>query len=109
MTIFLPPTINVGGSELNIEFPETLNDCQLGQTSIAEGFIRIANKYYTDRGLLIQSDSSKENTFYHELTHAILGTMCNELNNDEEFVSTFSSFLCSAMQQVIRIEFTKNE
>lgn len=35
--------------------------------------------------------------FFHELTHAILGTMKHELNNDEQFVSTFSSFLTEAM------------
>lgn len=41
-----------------------------------------------------QCESGKLNTFYHELTHAILATMGEtELDANEKFVSTFSSFL----------------
>lgn len=43
------------------------------------------------------TEASKRQTFFHELTHSILGTMKHELNNDEQFVSTFSSFLTEAM------------
>ena len=45
-----------------------------------------------------QSEGSKINTFYHELTHSILKTMGEtELNDNEKFVCCFSSFLSEAM------------
>lgn len=43
----------------------------------------------------IRMDMNKqttEQTFYHELVHAILFTM-GKLNHDEEFVDTFGAFL----------------
>lgn len=106
MKVKLPPKINVGGNKLEIDFPNTLDSNQLGQCCIAEGFIAIARGYNSDRGYVTQSASSKENTFYHELTHAILGTMYKtDLNADEEFVCVFSSLLCQTMQQIVEIEF----
>lgn len=36
---------------------------------------------------------SQENTFYHELIHAILGFMNNDLREDEKFVQTFANLL----------------
>lgn len=33
----------------------------------------------------------------------------SDLNDDEEFVCTFSSFLCAAMQQIIEIEVKEHE
>jgi hypothetical protein len=58
--------------------------------------IQIAN--FITRGVE-QSYTSKLNTFYHELTHAILKTMGEyELNNNERFVCTFSSLLTEAIR-----------
>ena len=46
-----------------------------------------------------QSQSSKENTFYHELVHSILRTMGEtELNDNERFVCCFAGFLTEAMK-----------
>ena len=45
--------------------------------------------------IFIRTDMNKqttEQTFYHELVHAILFTM-GKLNHDEEFVDTFGAFL----------------
>ena len=51
-----------------------------------------------------QSEGSKKNTFYHELTHSILKTMGeDELNNNEKFVCCFSSFLTEAMSKAVFI------
>lgn len=58
------------------------------------GFIEIANQ----AGGYEVSESKKMQTFLHELTHAILFTMNkSELNDDESFVNTFSSFLNEAI------------
>ena len=55
-----------------------------------QGIIEIANQ----AGGYEVSESKKMQTFLHELTHAILFTMNkSELNDDESFVNTFSSFL----------------
>lgn len=109
MTVFLPEKISIGGTDLKIEYPEKINNNLLGQVCVAEGVLRIAQKYNCTVGDIEQSDSSKANTFYHELTHAILTTMGeHELNENEKFVCAFSSFLASAMQQVIEIEFKQD-
>ena len=45
--------------------------------------------------IFIRTDMNKqttEQTFYHELVHAIMFTM-GKLNHDEEFVDTFGAFL----------------
>lgn len=48
------------------------------------------------------------NTLYHEITHAILGTMGEvDLNNNERFVNCFSSFLAEAMDSVIAAQTQK--
>ena len=58
------------------------------------GFIEIANQ----SGGYQVSESRKKQIFLHELTHAILGQMGKEeLNDDESFVNTFSSFLSEAI------------
>lgn len=89
-----PKQIKVGGQEIAINDVDRIGDGILGECDITCGKIEIAR-------LVGRSDeptqSSKRNTFFHELTHAILGTMKHELNNDEQFVSTFSSFLTEAM------------
>lgn len=59
-----------------------------------QGIIEIANQ----SGGYEVSESKKKQTFLHELTHAILFAMGKEeLNEDESFVNTFSSFLAEAI------------
>ncbi len=59
-----------------------------------QGIIEIANQ----AGGYEVSESKKKQTFFHELTHSILSAMGKgELNDDESFVNTFSSFLAEAI------------
>ena len=59
-----------------------------------QGIIEIANQ----AGGYEVSESKKRQVFLHELTHAILFAMDKEeLNDDESFVNTFSSFLSEAI------------
>ena len=59
-----------------------------------QGIIEIA----TQAGGYEVSESKKRQVFLHELTHAILFAMGKEeLNDDESFVNTFSSFLSEAI------------
>ena len=59
-----------------------------------QGIIEITNQ----AGGYEISESKKKQIFLHELTHAILFAMGkDELNDDESFVNTFSSFLLEAI------------
>lgn len=69
---------------------DKFEDAKLGRCSIANGYIKIAETFDG----LEQSESSKENTYWHEVVHAILDTMgYGELSNDEKFVCCFAGFL----------------
>lgn len=92
----IPETISVGGVLHEIVQVERCADNNLGNCCVAEGRIEIAHKWDKDR---IQCQDSKRQTFYHELTHAILDTMGeSELSKNEKFVNTFSSFLNEALR-----------
>ena len=90
-----PSKITLGGQEVEIRNVERCDGNAVGECHLLEGYIEIADIYNKDRK---QSESSKVNTFYHELTHCILQTMGeNELNNNEKFVCCFAGFLTEAM------------
>ena len=92
----IPNRYQVGGQEMEVRRVERCDDDTIGSCYIAGGYIEIAEKYSKDS---IQSQSSKENTFYHELVHSILRTMGElELNDKENFVCCFSGFLTEAMK-----------
>ncbi len=92
----IPKKFHVGGQDMEVQHVELCEESCAGDCWLAQGVIQIANK--VSRGVE-QSDSSKLNTFYHELTHAILRTMGEyELNSNEKFVCTFSGFLTEAIR-----------
>lgn len=92
--IKIPSKITIGGQEIEIKPKERIEGEALGRIILATGVIEIAETFDCKK----QSSSSKINTFYHELTHAILDTMGEkELSANEKFVSCFSSFLTDAM------------
>lgn len=91
----IPTKITLGGQDVEIRNVERCDDNALGVCHLAEGYIEIADTFNKEQK---QSESSKANTFYHELTHCILRTMGeNELNNNEKFVCCFAGFLTEAM------------
>ncbi|MGM9531191.1 hypothetical protein [Intestinibacter sp.] len=91
----IPSKFNVGGVEITVAERDFLENQALGNSNFCDGTIFIANSSYS----VEQSESSKENTFLHELTHLILQAMGqNELHDDEVFVSSFAGFLCEAIK-----------
>ena len=99
MKFEIPESIEVGGTYINIELVDRLENNRLGQCILASGKIQIAQKFDKD---YVQTESSKINTFFHELTHVILDTMGeSELSQNEKFVSCFSSFLAEAIRNSI--------
>ena len=94
MTIEIPEEYTVGGQLLKVDFVDSL-DGKLGTCCLGAGFVRIAHTFNGER----QSETSKQNTFYHEMTHTILDTMGrNDLSGDEVFVNSFTSFLLEALK-----------
>jgi hypothetical protein len=91
----IPKAFKVGGQPIDVKFVERCDNNWLGCCRVAKGCIEIADKYDRDEKV---SEGGKLNTFYHELTHAILYTMGEtDLNNNEKFVCTFSSLLTEAL------------
>ena len=94
MEFNIPNKLKIGGVDYSIKHVEHcgMND-DFGLWR-PQGIIEIANQ----AGGYEVSDSKKRQTFLHELTHAILFAMGKEeLNEDESFVNTFSSFLNEAI------------
>jgi hypothetical protein len=92
----IPKSFTVGGQDIEVKHVEFCEDSCLGNIILSQGEIQIAK--YVTRGIE-HSETSKLNTFYHELTHAILRTMGEyELNNNEQFVCSFSGFLTEAVR-----------
>lgn len=92
-----PKQYTVGGQHIDIQTVDQIEDGLLGQCSLAEGWIKIANKF----GSRNQSETSKKNTMYHEIVHSILDTMGErELSANEKFVCTFSGFLTEVLTTI---------
>lgn len=101
--MIIPDRIRIGGQDVNIIKEDRLDDNKLGTICVAEGVLRIADNFSN----LKQCESSKINTFIHEIVHGILDTMGeSELSGNEKFVSTFSSLLIDPIEEIIN---TNNE
>ena len=91
----IPKSFTVGGQDIEVVIQNTIDGDKLGEACLWNGTIKISEIY---KGCL-QTESSKFNTFHHELTHLILDTMGEyELSSNERFVSTFSGFLTEAIR-----------
>lgn len=95
----IPSKIRIGGQDIEVCVVERIENEKLGQICLAEGKLLIANNFSTRN----QCDSSKANTFVHEVVHGILDTMGEtDLSGNEKFVSTFSSFLVDVIEEIIK-------
>jgi hypothetical protein len=100
--IKIPKSYKVGGTTIEVKRVERCENNWVGSSLLAGGYIEIADKFNKDG---TQSEDSKRNTFYHELTHTILDTMGeSELSSNEKFVTCFAGFLTEAMEDAIFIE-----
>ena len=93
----LPKTIKVGKVTYPVVQPFCLlpPDCAgsvtYGQT------IRVAFKMRAGGQLTPRSERQRSETFWHELTHAILHDMGSKLEANEQFVTEFSKRLNNAI------------
>lgn len=94
MEMNIPKKFKVGGVDYEVRFVVHCGTEDNFGLWRPQGIIEIANQ----AGGYEVSRSKKKQTFLHELTHAILFAMGKEeLNDDESFVNTFSSFLAEAV------------
>lgn len=102
----IPGKIRIGGQDIDVCIVERIEGDKLGQICVAEGKMLIADNFSTSK----QSESSKVNTFIHEVVHGILDTMGEtELSQNEKFVLIFSSFMVDVIEEIIKTNTTKND
>lgn len=91
----IPKSFTVGGQDMYVFIVDTIPNDKMGECTLWNGNISIARTY---KGFP-QTQSSQYNTFFHELTHAVLDTMGEyELSQNERFVCTFASLLTEAVR-----------
>ena len=94
MEFNIPKKFRVGGVDYIVKQVEHCGNYDNFGFCRPQGIIEIANQ----AGGYKVSESMQQQVFLHELTHAILAQMGKEeLNEDESFVNTFSSFLSEAI------------
>lgn len=92
----LPTKVNVGDRVYTVDVVETMGrKAQMGCVYYGTAAIQIATK----SNVTGQPYEEEEvlNTFWHELTHAILHDMGNSLYKNEEFVTQFANRLTDAI------------
>ena len=100
----IPSKIRIGGQDIDVCIVERIENDKLGQICVAEGKILIADSFYTKK----QSNSSKVNTFVHEVVHGILDTIGEtDLSGNEKFVSTFASLMVDIIEEIVKTNNTK--
>ena len=100
----IPNEFTVGCTKLKVEIVDRIANTEvLGNMCLAEGKITIAKS----ADGVPQCDSSMTNTFFHELTHAVLDSIGEkELSSNERFVCAFSSTLAQA---ITTMKFNQNQ
>ena len=93
----LPKKIRVGTRWYSVEVVEAMqNKSEMGRVHYGRRTIELAKR--THHGVPFRL-SALEDTFWHELTHAILHSMGeHELNNRESFVEEFANRLSAAIR-----------
>lgn len=94
MDFKIPTTFSLGGVRHTVGIVESTTDNDYGLYDPTRKSIQVAE---TSRGHQLPQ-SFQQQTFLHELVHAILNTMRkDDLYDDESFVNTFAAFLNEAI------------
>jgi hypothetical protein len=95
----IPKQVTIGRTP---HLVRTKNEVVVGKT-LCRGYFEHSNRTISiaqgnpDRGYKYTADE-RSNTFWHELTHAILYDMGNELTHNEKFVTAFADRLDQAIK-----------
>ena len=90
--IAIPSSVRVGTKKYKVERVEVIAGCR-GDVTYEANTIRIASR---SAGYAYTANE-QYNTFWHELTHAILHEMGHELSRNEKFVTEFADKLSGAV------------
>lgn len=91
----IPSTLKVGKQDYEVRVVRNSPRAgTMGCISYDRGVIYVARYSSDDRRY---SKRDMEDTFWHELTHAILKDMGHKLESDERFVTAFASLLTHAV------------
>ena len=102
----IPKKIRIGGQDISVVNKERIDNDILGEICLAEGVLQIADTFRNIK----QSESSKTNTFIHEIVHGILDTMGeSKLSKSERFVCTFASLLVDPIEEIINANMPREE
>jgi hypothetical protein len=94
----IPKTVKVGKRTITVEEPKAIilsNKTCKGIFDMESNMLCVAKQ---DSFGFKYSKSERSETFWHELTHAILHDMKNDLTYDEKFVVAFSKRLDQAIK-----------
>jgi len=92
----LPKKVKVGDRWYSVEIVETMErKAMMGYVYYGTGSIEIAKKSNVTNTPYTNDEIS--DTFWHELTHAILYDMGSNLYNNEKFVTRFANRLAKAI------------
>lgn len=92
----LPKKLKVGDRWYSVEIVETMQRrAQMGCVYYGTGEIEVAVKSNTTNKPYTKAEVS--DTFWHELTHAILYDMGSSLYKNEKFVTRFANRLAKAI------------
>lgn len=95
MDFKIPEKFSIGGLEYAVQFTDALEENELGRWCGNECKLYITEAIH---GVTPSIDRIRQ-TFFHELTHSILDfTGHYKLNNDEQFVESFSNALYDAIK-----------
>lgn len=96
----IPNKIRIGGQDINVCIKDRLVNEKLGIICLASGELDIAENFYNYK----QCESSKINTFIHEVVHGVLDIMGeNKLSSDEKFVSPFASLIVDVIEEIVKV------
>jgi hypothetical protein len=90
--MLLPKTVEVGETTYTINQPKEIEGC-LGQIDFTEKVIYVAKQARNCK----LANEERSDTFWHELTHAILNDMNHPLTRNERFVTAFAHRLNEAI------------
>lgn len=90
--IAIPSSVRVGTKKYKVERVEVIAGCR-GDVTYETNTIRIASR---SAGYAYTANE-QYNTFWHELTHAILHDMNSHLESNERFVKAFADRLTNAI------------
>jgi len=87
-------SFELGPYTWNVKKEVLLKDKNLGLCDYLTTTIKLSETYISDDNEQVPvSKDTLKHTFYHELTHAILYSLGHPLQDDEQFVDSFSMLL----------------